>query len=334
MNDFLSENLIPSYYGDKELSEIIMEILVHKDLFLKDPDLYESNEEKNNFASLAGDFEEYFVSNNNGSYKEDFLASGNNSLVSTLLQMMRKKLNLIERNMIVAEDIQRNLIPKKVPDVKNFDIAAYYHPSKHVGGDYYDFYQVNDDRLYFVVADVAGHGIPSSMIVSSMQAFVYSQIHEQKSLHALAHNLNQYLVKTMIPGKFVTLFIGSLSLVTGALNYINAGHNPPYIIRADKSVEELLPGGPIVGMLAEAAYTSGYTELKKGDILGIYTDGIVETMNDEEEEYGEDRFIEVIKNLSDRPLLGIMLKLFNDLRKFSNNSPYMDDITLLFLRKK
>ncbi|MCP4724401.1 MAG: serine/threonine-protein phosphatase, partial [bacterium] len=133
---------------------------------------------------------------------------------------------------------------------------------------------------------------------------------------------------------FVTLFLGGLQINTGTLTYINAGHNPPYIIRNNGKVDSLDPGGPVVGIINEAKYTSGYAKLGEGDILACYTDGIVEAMNKNDTLFSERRFINIIKGERDKHLIRIMLKLFNELQKFCAGIPYGDDVTLLFLRKR
>jgi len=326
---------IPYYIDDSYLAEIIFRLLEDRKKYLLDVDFEENPAEKQLFDKLVGSFYEHYtkrIKEKDFAYVpvEEYEKC---NLVSMLFMLMQKKIELYERELVVAEDIQRNLIPDKVPKINGYDLAAYYHPCKHIGGDYYDFYQISHNRLYFVVGDVAGHGIPSSLIVSSMQAFIYSQIQEEKSLHALIGNLNEYLIKTLITGRYTTLFIGSLAVNTGALNYINAGHNPPIIVRKNGEIEKLTKGGPLVGMIDGISYISGYTELQDGDLLAIMTDGVVEAMNEKDEEFSEERFIEIVKNEFDKPLLGIMLKLFNELRKHCNGVPYADDITLLFLKK-
>lgn len=322
---------------DSTLSGIILDILEDKDKYLLDVDLESDGEDLEKFEKMAEDFYSVVKTRAPGRLKNLVLQqksiSTEGSLVSMLLNMLCRKIELYEKDLVIAEDIQRNLIPEKVPRIDGYDLAAYYHPCKQIGGDYYDFYQLNHERLYFVVGDVSGHGIPSSLIVSSMQAFIYSQIQEQKSLHALIQNLNSYLVNTLITGKFTTLFIGSLALGTGALNYINAGHNPPVLLKENGDHELLTKGGPLVGMIEDITYISGYTELQDGDMLAVLTDGVTEAMNEEEEEFGDDRFLEIVKRESHLPLLGIMLKIFNALRRHCNGVPYNDDITLLFIKK-
>lgn len=325
------------YDGDKNLSEMIRCLLDNREKFLTDVDLFESKADRLSFQRLVDEFEEYYYKDKSAAdlqKKTSKIIKSRSDLITRLLCMMKDKIELIEKDMSVAEDIQRNLIPDQVPKIDGYDIAAYYHPSRQVGGDYYDFFPIGDNRLYFLIADVAGHGVPSSLVVSSMDAYIWGQIQEEKSLYFIVENLNKFFVKTMIGGKFVTLFLGGLQINTGTLTYINAGHNPPYIIRKNGKVDSLDPGGPVVGMINEAKYTTGYTDLGEGDILACYTDGIVEAMNKHDTLFSDRRFINIIKKEKERHLIRIMLSLFNELQKFCDGIPYGDDVTLLFIRKR
>ncbi|MFC1564184.1 PP2C family protein-serine/threonine phosphatase [candidate division KSB1 bacterium] len=327
----------PYYAGDRQLTEMIRSLLDNKEKILTDVDLFESDSEKKSFQKLVDDFEDYYRKlheQKNGTVTARKPVKGKKELITRLFCMMRDKIALVEKDLAVAEDIQRNLLPDRVPKIEGYDLAAYYHPSRQIGGDYYDFFPIGDNRLYFIIADVAGHGIPSSLVVSSMQAFIWSQIQEEKNLYSIVENLNKYLVKTMIGGKFVTLFLGGLQIKSGTLTYINAGHNPPYIIRESGKVEALGAGGPVVGMIDDASYISGYAVLDEGDILACYTDGIVESMNKNDTMFSERRFLKIIRTERKQHLIRIMLRLFNDLQRFCDGIPYGDDVTLLFMRKR
>ena len=320
-----------------EIVGIIQNILANKDTILHDPDLDEEPGHVHMFEELVGKFEQLdkrqFQSEEEQKAYETKRNAERNNLVSMLLETMRSKIELYEQELSIAERIQRKLIPEKPPDIPDYEIDAYYHPSKHIGGDYYDFHVTKDDRMYFVVADVSGHGIPSSLVVSSMQAYLYSQIEDQKSLNSMIKNLNRYLTTTMLAGKFVTLFVGCLELKSGIINYINAGHNPPYILRKSGESEQLTVGGPLLGMFDDVTFTSSYAHMRDGDILAAFTDGVIEAMNEEEEEFSEERLLGVVKENKDKPLRGIMLQVFKELRMFTNGQPYGDDVTLYFMRK-
>ncbi|MFC1477502.1 PP2C family protein-serine/threonine phosphatase [candidate division KSB1 bacterium] len=328
----------PVYMGDHDLAKILRHILSDPAKYALETDMYEESEDQRTLEKLAGDFEDYYLKLireddwKNKIAKEPLNKSDN--LVTLLFSMMRDKIDGFAKDLNIAETIQRNLIPEKVPVLDAYEFAAYYHPSHQVGGDYYDFYETEDDRLYFVLADVSGHGVPSSLVVASMQAFIFGQIIEQKSLHAMIKNLNHYLVNNTVSGKFVTLFIGCLEIKSGMLSYINAGHNPPFLLRKDGTVEELKNGGPLLGMFDDVSFTSGAVELKDDDILTVFTDGVTEAMNEEDDEFGEERFLEIVERDRRKPLLGIMLQLFKAIRLFCNGVPYGDDITLLLMRKK
>ncbi|MFC1730547.1 PP2C family protein-serine/threonine phosphatase [candidate division KSB1 bacterium] len=324
--------------GDSDsIHSVIQSILGNKKKILEDPDLATSVADMAIFDSLVTKFEQLDRRSDETEGKKSAYAaqrdSNQNKLIFSLLEMMKNKIELFENEMAIAEKIQKNLLPDKVPEIPGYEFEAYYAPSKHVSGDYYDFYQPDKERLYFLIADVSGHGVPSSLIVASMQAYLCAQIQEQKSLNAMIENLNDYLIETTLSSKFVTLFIGVIELSTGSITYINAGHNPPYIIGADNEVRELTGGGPLLGMFENTLFSSGRAQLHDGEILVLFTDGVVEAMNREEEEFSEERFIKVIQREGHETLIKIMLQLFKEVRLFCDGVPYGDDITICFIRK-
>ncbi len=316
--------------------ETIQVIFENRERILQDPDLENCTDNLIIFEQLLNDFEK----NDRRSGQSRESASkysaerddSRNNLLTMLLEMMKSKIELFEKELSIAEKIQQKLIPEKIPEIPGYDLHAYYHPSKHVGGDYYDFHLTENGKFYFLIADVSGHGIPSSLVVSSMQAYIYAQIEAQKSISSLIENLNKYLIQTLLTGKFVTMFLGILDLESGGIKYINAGHNPPFILRKNGESEELKDGGPILGFF-DVPFNSGGAKLDEGDILALYTDGVIEPMNKEDEEFGENRFLEVIHKNNNEPLIALTLRLFQKLREFCQGSPYQDDVTLLFIKK-
>jgi len=324
--------------SNNNIIDVIHSIMANKERILDDPDLDETAYDLTIYKSLITEFDLLDRRKNETEEQrkkyEDQRNDEKNILVSTLLDMMRSKIELFENELTIAEKIQKKLIPEKLPDIPGYELHAYYHPSKHVGGDYYDFHVTTEEKFYFLIADVSGHGIPSSLVVSSMQAYIYAQIEEQKSISSMIENLNRYLIHTLLAGKFVTMFLGVLDLKSGAIKYINAGHNPPFIIRKNGSVSGLKDGGPILGSFEDISFTTGSASLDNGDILALYTDGVVEPMNKQDEEFSEERFLSLVKERCDKPLIAIIIDLFRELREFCEGNPYQDDVTLLFIRKQ
>ena len=188
--------------------------------------------------------------------------------------------------------------------------------------------------MYFLISDVSGKGLPSSLIVASMKAYIIAQIQEKKSIRKLIKNLNNYLKETLTPDKFVTMFIGILDPKNGYIKYINAGHNPPVVLKNKKEIIELNKGGTVLGMFEDISFKIGHIQLSSGDILTLYTDGVVEAFNSYEEMFSEKRLLDIIKKEHERPLKQIIVSIFKELKKFCGYFPAQDDITLLFIRRK
>lgn len=323
--------------GGNRILEIIENIIRNKDNILAETDIEETAKNFALFEQLINEFQKHDRRKDEAPEKaalySELRSNDRNNTVQVLLDMMKAKIDVFEKELSLAEKIQKKLIPAKIPEIPGYDIHAYYHPSRKVGGDYYDFFLGEDKKFYFLIADVSGHGIPSSLVVSSMQAYIYAQVEEKRTISSMVENLNSYLIQTLLAGKFVTMFLGVLNINTGSLDYINAGHNPPCIINSDGEVRELTKGGPILGFFDDITFITGKDMLKDGDLLALYTDGVIEQMNKQEEEFSQERFIQLIINNQNKPLMSITLELFKQLRIFCDGTPYQDDITLMMLKR-
>ncbi len=241
----------------------------------------------------------------------------------------------LEEEMAMASAIQVGLLPKEMPDIAGLDIHGLNVPSKHVGGDYYDIIPVSDDLLALVIADVSGKGMPASLLMSNLQASLHSMIGVIDPLDVLVGKVNNVIYRNTSPEKYITFFVGVLNLKSLEMTFVNAGHNPPYLMHADKSIDELTNGGIILGMMPDYPFETGKVKLNKGDLLIMFTDGVTETMDEDEVEYEEKRLIDFItkygaKN-SSRELNERLLK---ELKDFSGDVPQGDDITILTLKVK
>ena len=329
-----------NFKTDREdrIKEIIEEILYSRDTILEEHSIYTTAFNLSKFESLLKDFEKY--DRRRGESEEikkkfrDKRDLERNRIISLLIQIMKNKIDFFEYELSIARKIQKRLLPQKAPEIEGYDIQGIYCPSRQIGGDYYDLYNTNEGIMYFLISDVSGKGLPSSLIVSSMKAYINAQIQEKKSINILTKNLNNYLTETLIPDKFATMFIGELDLKKGYVKYINAGHNPPYILRDEKEIIELKEGGTILGMFKDLSFETGRIQLSSGDILALYTDGVVEAFNSHEEVFSEKRLIDVIKKEHKKPLKKIIASIFRELKEFCGYIPPQDDITLLFIRKK
>ncbi len=190
-----------------------------------------------------------------------------------------------------AAELQRKLLPGTAPSLEGYSLEGYNLPCRTVGGDYYDFVPYSDGRMAILVGDVSGKGMPAALLMSSLQTAVHLLAEDSPTPLAMVTRLNRSLCAKRLGNRFVTFFFGVLDPVTGALEYVNAGHNPPLLLRADGALEELGATGLILGIIPQAVYASASTVLAAGDRLVLFSDGITEAAppTDLDNEYGEGR---------------------------------------------
>ncbi len=241
----------------------------------------------------------------------------------------------IEKELDYALEIQKNLMPKDVPLVQGYSLAGKSIPSKHVGGDYYDFIRLSDNELMITIADVSGKGLPASLIMANVQAALRALAPLRLSLIELINRINHIIYENTTADKFITFFVGILDSNTNSFNYVNAGHNPPYVYRnSSKSLELLNEGGLILGCLDEPPpYSQGTIFIESSDIFLFYTDGITESVNSNSEEYGEKKLIDCFfanKNNSPSEIIDAIIK---DTLQYSAKNLQYDDLTLVVVKK-
>jgi phosphoserine phosphatase RsbU/P len=186
-----------------------------------------------------------------------------------------------------ASQIQQSLLPLEPPVIDGYDLDGLQIPTRTVGGDYYDFLPYTDGKLAIIVADVSGKGLPAAILMSSLQARVQMLVERMPDPAAALTSLNKNLAERCPPDRFITLFYGLLDVQTGKLQYGNAGHNPPLILRADRSVELLEDGDLVLGVVNRFEYRLRETTLAPGEMLVLYSDGVTEARNPKGEEFGE-----------------------------------------------
>ena len=239
----------------------------------------------------------------------------------------------LEEEMALARDIQARLLPKTMPDLSNILLHGINVPSKQVGGDYFDIINIDSNCLGITIADVSGKGMGAALLMSNLQASLQSLVKENYSLDKLVGRINNVIYQNTDPEKYITFFYGQLDKKTLTFDYVNAGHNPPYLLHKDGTMDELSTGGIILGMMPDMPYEIGACQLKKGDMLMLYTDGVTETMTLEDEEYEETRLINFLTRtgLSKKPE-EINNDLILELEQFADGAPQSDDITILTLQ--
>jgi phosphoserine phosphatase RsbU/P len=250
---------------------------------------------------------------------------------------------VMKRDLEIAKDIQAWLLPGAPLQIPGYQIAYATRPANTVAGDYYDVIlrparaplsTPGEDRILFVVADVAGKSIPAAMLMATFQASLRTLSTTGVSLAELVAGVNRYASSASQGGvRFTTAFLAELDPTNGDLVYVNAGHNVPILRRASGAIERLEAGGIPIGILAESPYEMQKTRLESGDWLVIFTDGVVEAFDNREEEYGEPRMLGVIERMAKSTPSEMLRELLAELDRYVGNTPQHDDMTCLLLKR-
>jgi sigma-B regulation protein RsbU (phosphoserine phosphatase) len=196
------------------------------------------------------------------------------------------------RELSEALRIQQRLLPQQVPQIDGWEVAVSWQPASGVGGDCFDAIRFGDTRLALTIADVVGKGIPAALLMSNLQAAVRAFASEAVEPQALCHQVNRILCGNIAEGRFISFVYCVLDADAGVLNYTNAGHYLPMLVRADGTTDRLGVGGPVLGVIPDAEYEQGQVPLGHGDRLVLFTDGLTEARNADDEEFGEGRLLE------------------------------------------
>ncbi len=246
---------------------------------------------------------------------------------------------VMKRDLEIAKDIQSWLLPGAPLQIPGYGISYATRPANTVAGDYYDVIlrpgaNPGEDRILFAVADVAGKSIPAAMLMATFQASLRTLSSMPTPLDQLARELNRYACSNSQEGRrFTTAFLAELDPATGAIAYVNAGHNVPMLRRKSGVIERPEVGGIPIGVLPESAYEVGRTRLDAGDWLVIFTDGMVEAVNAAGEEYDEPRLVRMIDRGAGSAPAELLRSLMADLDQFVGNAPQHDDMTCLLLKR-
>lgn len=241
----------------------------------------------------------------------------------------------IKKELSVASTIQKRIIPETLPEIEGYDLAGINISSKEVGGDFYDCRVLENGKIAMIMADVAGKGIPASLLVSSLSASLNAYLEMNIPLDELGAKLNKMIYNASTADKFITCYISILTPSTGELDIINAGHNPSLHLRKEKKIEKIEAGGVAFGMFDMGLpYQGEKRVIEKGERILMFTDGIPEAMNENEEEYSDERLekfcVDNCFHSSDK----FINELVADVRSFTKDTPQSDDITALYLIRK
>ncbi len=245
----------------------------------------------------------------------------------------------MKRDLEIAREIQSWLVPRTPPAVAGVEVAFATRPANTVAGDYYDAYLRPHgatgprERLLLVVADVAGKGMPAALLMATFQSSLWTLAEAGMPLGEVVAGLNRYCCEHSLEGRrFTTALLAELDPATGELIYVNAGHNPPALRRADGRLERLETGGLPLGVSAAAGYGLGALTLAAGDLLVIFTDGVVEARNAAGEEYGDERLVALLTGETPASAAAALERLLAAVEAFTGDSPRQDDVTCLVLR--
>ena len=240
----------------------------------------------------------------------------------------------IEEDIRIAREIQKNLFPKSFPQSTCYELFGMNIPSKKVGGDYFDCFRIDESRILILISDVVGKGIPASLIMSNLQAMIKVITNESFEIKEATKVINNLMKKNLSSGNFITFFWGILDEKNKTFEYVNAGHNPPFLIR-ENAIKKLEKGGIILGVMeVKSQYESEIIELKKDDLICLYTDGFIEATDKMENEFSEKRFLENLIKYKNHSLEIITNKIIDDVLSYSANPDELDDLTILLARVK
>jgi sigma-B regulation protein RsbU (phosphoserine phosphatase) len=240
----------------------------------------------------------------------------------------------LQEEMRLAYEIQVDLLPKEQPVLPGYQIAGKSIPSKEVGGDYFDFIHSGDNRLAFCLGDISGKGIPAALLMANLQATLRGQTLLGNNSKSCVSFANEMLYQNSAPNKFATLFYGIIDSSKNELSYCNGGHNNPFFFSHDNKLTPLDKGGLIVGIMPSVIYEEDTIPFNSGDLLVIFSDGITEAMNNTEEEFGEQRLIDVILQNKNEPAKDLIEIIIKKVQEFSGIQSQMDDITLVIIKRK
>ena len=254
-----------------------------------------------------------------------------------LLAEVERMEELLARDLEQAGEIQQSFLPQKVPIVKGIELAGHNAACRSVGGDYYDFFTYPDGRVGVVLGDVAGKGMPAALLMSDVRARVQVLAVVPSDLSTLMANLDRMVSVQCPANRFISLFFSVLDPVTGEMTFCNAGHNPPLLIRAGGEVERLEGGGTVLGMLPEVGYEAQSCRLDPGDLCAVFSDGVTEAVDQKDEEYGEQRLIDLLVSLRARPggatAAAVVEAVVRAVSEWTAGTPQADDITVAVARR-
>ena len=254
-------------------------------------------------------------------------------------QQGHNQLESIKNDLAIAGEIQQTILPRSFPPFPELtevvDIYASMTPAKDVGGDFYDFFQIDDERIGLVIADVSGKGVPASLFMAVSRTLLRATALRGVSSAECLTYANKLLCKESLDSMFVTVFYGIYHYKTGMMDYTNAGHNPPYLLRGGRTVECLpVASNFVVGVFDDIEFESNTLTFGIGDTLLLYTDGVTEAFNDKREQFSESNLQDILASMHESSSAKeVVTSVLQSVKTFSGDYPQSDDITLLSLQR-
>jgi phosphoserine phosphatase RsbU/P len=247
-----------------------------------------------------------------------------------LLRDAREKERL-EMELATAKEIQATLLPRIRGSYGYFEACAQNIPSRHISGDCYDLIKIPDGRYVAMIADVSGKGVSAAVLCSMVQGLLFAEAMKHPAPADCLNSVNGYLVQRTAGNKFVTLFFANIA-PSGEFQFVNAGHNPPYLVHPDGTIEELFSGGLIVGAFPFATYEQKSIQLQQGDLICLFTDGVTEARSDAGDLFGEEELKELLLQNREKPVDEIVETIFRRIAQYATGAAQSDDISVFILR--
>lgn len=239
----------------------------------------------------------------------------------------------LEQQLAIAREVQASLLPAEAPRLAGYDMAGVNLPTWAIGGDYFDYIPLAGDRMGLVVADVAGKGVPAALIMATFRAALRTELRGTDDLLAVVEAVDRVLLESTDHARFVTAVFGLLDPGSGAFTYVNCGHNPPMLLRAGAGTEILDQGRAALGMLGAWRAETGRTHLAAGDMLVLYTDGVVELTAPDQAEFGVERLESLLRQHAHEPARQMVAAAIEATRAYTGRTGYEDDFTLVVLKR-
>ena len=254
-------------------------------------------------------------------------------------QKEHTQLESLKEDLISAKEIQQSFLPMEFPpfpeDSDKLDIYASMTAAKDIGGDFYDFFRIDDDHIVLVIADVCGKGIPAALFMAVSRTIIHSKGMQGVSAAECLTESNRLLANSTVNYMFVTVFYAIFNTKTGLVTYSNAGHNPPHIVRAGGTIEQLpMEGQFMVGAFEEEVYTDKTLQLDHGDTLVMFTDGVTEATDSTNRPFGTERLDNILSGVADKSSREIVEAIKAGITDFVEDAEQTDDITILALKRK